>query len=944
MLPQPWITARRPLSIWHRDLGIGLKDFLLAAVSGAGNVYGATHGVPGCAEKAGLDFAKAIAAIHLKGDPQGLAWSLIWKSLVSAASQLITEHKDLIPTDWSPVALDATLQALEFRDDTEIALPPTLFDDPSKLDIVNPSVNAFKQVLRTLGFSEAQASNISGRLPSYFVFCLAAEWRTNPTLYSSLKEALATPFDLAAERELAWYHYNAFLRKLVDESVLGDTFGLSQVYVPLRGGFIADGEADNQQLDASAATRARSLTVVDLGQHLRGWLESSDREQAVKILCGGPGCGKSTFAKIFAAAISVEFRIRVLYIPLHLFNVQADLSEALKKFILDRRILPTDTLDFSDRLLLIFDGLDELAEQGKVAKEVAQKFVSALNESLRSANYLSADRLRWHALLTGRDVAIQEIQNVFRKPGQILHVLPYYITEEEAIRNFRVTSVTQKALLERDDRPVWWKKYGIVSGKGYSTLPAELDKADLTDITAQPLLNYLLALSLGRGKVRFGVHVNLNNVYADLIDAVYERGYEGNRPHLSTSIVSKAQFFHLLEEIALATWHGNGRTTTIQEIQDHCTLGGLGALLIAFTEGIEAGVTRLLTAFYFRIADTESASDKTFEFTHKSFGEYLTARRVLRQVRTTCVENQRKLGSYITGWDHQECLRNWAEVMGPTQIDRYLFKFLRNEFALVKVKEAAEWQSLFVSLIDFFLRSDFPMDQVQRLLSFKDKKRCSSNASSALIIMVGLCSSRTMKMSHVSWPNDYSASKWLREVLQLGFRDDDMVCQSLHHLDLRGQHLGGLNLFGSDLRGSNLDNTMLTASVLAHADAREASFVGSKMYSTILEGAKLERADLSRSYIVMAQVSGAKFDYAKMDDSVVQLLALDGPAGEPSFRGVAWNRIDFDDGRDMQGIARLKKTAEGGVDTPGSETRLFFEIRYPLPPEPEAGPPNTEGI
>jgi len=57
-------------------------------------------------------------------------------------------------------------------------------------------------------------------------------------------------------------------------------------------------------------------------------------------------------------------------------------------------------------------------------------------------------------------------------------------------------------------------------------LPKELIHPDLDEITAQPLLNYLVALSFTRGKLDFSSDINLNSIYSDLVAAVHERGYE----------------------------------------------------------------------------------------------------------------------------------------------------------------------------------------------------------------------------------------------------------------------------------------------------------------------------------------------------------------------------------------------------------------------------------
>jgi hypothetical protein len=52
-------------------------------------------------------------------------------------------------------------------------------------------------------------------------------------------------------------------------------------------------------------------------------------------------------------------------------------------------------------------------------------------------------------------------------------------------------------------RQQWWKNYGALTGVGYKSLLKELDRDDLTEITAQPLLNYLVAISFTRDKLDF---------------------------------------------------------------------------------------------------------------------------------------------------------------------------------------------------------------------------------------------------------------------------------------------------------------------------------------------------------------------------------------------------------------------------------------------------------
>src|SRR6185369_10437488 len=131
-------------------------------------------------------------------------------------------------------------------------------------------------------------------------------------------------------------------------------------------------------------------------------------------------------------------------------------------------------------------------------------------------------------------------------------------------------------------------------GRAYEGLPDALSRGDLEEVTAQPLLNYLVALSLTREKLDFSKTVNLNAVYADLLAAVYERAYERKRTFAPIRHMRFEDFVKVLEEIGLAAWHGDGRTTTVSEIEAHCRISKIEPLLEVFKEGAQAGVTRLL--------------------------------------------------------------------------------------------------------------------------------------------------------------------------------------------------------------------------------------------------------------------------------------------------------------------------------------------------------------
>jgi hypothetical protein len=168
-------------------------------------------------------------------------------------------------------------------------------------------------------------------------------------------------------------------------------------------------------------------------------------------------------------------------------------------------------------------------------------------------------------------------------------------------------------------------------------MPQELASDNLTDITTVPLLNYLLSFSLIRSKIQFDETTNLNIIYNDLLERIYEREWENRRQHPTIQDIEFNHFVRILEEIALAVWHGDGRTTTVATIEAYCKDSELEKLFDIFEEEVARGINRLLLAFYFRqhgySTKEKEKTEKTFEFVHKSFGEYLTAKRIVRELK-----------------------------------------------------------------------------------------------------------------------------------------------------------------------------------------------------------------------------------------------------------------------------------------------------------------------
>jgi len=663
----------------------------------------------------------------------------------------------------------------------------------------------------------------------------------------------------------------------VEEPMFLEAFSLKRVYVPLRAYYKRKVEGQNpEELDQRLTNREKfERVVIELDKELETWLNQAKKDDAIRLISGSPGSGKSSLAKMFAANLAETDKIRVLFIPLHHFNPADDLIEAVGKFIHTDGILPHNPLaaDYREsRLLIIFDGLDELAMQGKIAEKIAQDFV---REVQRTVDRLNQQKLCLQVLIPGRELAVQANQTDFRKEGQILHVLPYFVPE-----NKRKNYVDTNQLLEQDQRQNWWQNYGAVSGYGYTGLPNELNQGNLTEITAQPLLNYLVALSLRRGELTFSQDTNLNAIYNDLLKAIYERGWAGHQ-HKAIQGIEERDFIRILEEIALAAWHGNGRTTTVRDIEKHCDNSNLKTLLKRFQEGFQddakASITRLMTAFYFRQSGHNDSGDKTFEFTHKSFGEYLTARRIVQEVRYIHRKLEARDDDPYEDWDERRALHRWALACGSTAMDKYLFEFVLDEMRLhyqVKPEDVANWQDTLCHLIGFMLKHGMPMEKLEPRPNFQEENRQARNAEEALLAVLNSCARLTEKCSEIKWHSKDAFGTWISRMQGQRVSRDVFCLSCLSFLDLQGCILNfkdfyRANLSGANLSGANLFEANLYKANLVEADLSEANLLGANLFRANLYKANLVEADLSeanllRAYLFRANLYDANFYRANL--------------------------------------------------------------------------------
>jgi hypothetical protein len=278
---------------------------------------------------------------------------------------------------------------------------------------------------------------------------------------------------------------------------------------------------------------------------------------------------------------------------------------------------------------------------------------------------------------------------------------------------------------------------------------------DLRELTGDPLLNYLVVLSGFHEDLASDTDINRNRIYARLLKDVLDRRHakRAQTDKVALAAVDDAKdrdkFERLLETVALAAWYGDGRTTTPVEIEKLLPQDLKAAWQELVTGG--PGFTRLIAAFYIRQAEASAVSD-AIEFTHKSFGEYLTARRLVREVTRIC-RGRRDNADY---YSEQHALADWARLTGSQALTRDLLCFLQDEVALCPEEDATSWVEALTELFNFELRTGFPLAALSSD-SFRDVERLARNGEESLLASLNACARVTRKASSLVWPHNTSA-------------------------------------------------------------------------------------------------------------------------------------------------------------------------------------------
>ena len=877
--------------------------------------------------------------------------------------------------DEAKEAARAAIDALKGRVETgKIQIPYDFFEQPEGAEPYQLLRDEFLRNRLTYRPSGAEDEAIlKARFDSAFRSAVWEIWSDRGSAFEELAGKLASPAAKTADFERQW---RAYRESLISEFHVTPVFGqeetrvsLGQLYVPLRCFWreVEMSEEDSSRYVDERSGRKQILYVKSLQAELDEWLDNGDSGDWLRLIGGGPGSGKSTSARAFAARVAERENLRPIFVPLQRLKGDSRLRESINGYFRDRSGCPFQIgpierkyVENGPPMVLIFDGLDEIARPGESADNIARDMMDWIRDL--HTELTGETNAQHRVLVTGRMPSFQAARRrVNRKGREALEVLGFLPFDADArvergfLHGFNASVDGNNALIEADDRELWWARYGAALGRA-ADLPAGLKDPRLDTLTAEPLLCYLLALSGYLEGNSEEAAENRNRVYERLLHDVWERGWGAGRAGPGKDL-PKEDFDRLFETMALAAWHGGDeRVATHERFERALKVTRAAGIFDEFRQREGGDVSNLAVNFYLRRPEEDA---RGFEFTHKSFGEYLAARALIRAAIGVAELARSRI---------DVALDDWLAAVADGDLSYELLEFLKDEARLMPHDRALPTLRSLETMMSDVIAHGLPAHKLQ-CETWRQAEERQRKAETLLMTLLHCVSMNVASISEeearigINWHGDSSAFGNLLHRIRrvrnapvpalslfcyLDLPNTDLLAQDLlnsnflaadlegswgygaqfgmvdldranlrhaqfpdanfRHARLRGAKLGYASLEGASLEGANLEGADLQEADLQRADLRAANLRRANLEDANLEGAILVAADLERADLRRAKLEGADFKGAYLKGT-----RLEGVEGA-NLEGAVYDRRQFQARqRDRAGRAPRRARAARGV-------------------------------
>lgn len=814
-------------------------------------------------------------------DIGAVAW--IWVQELLTNTFLILANEQRLRSDLSEAEIEKVTK--ELLDDILTAAP---FGELREVELLNPELNpivdeALSRVQRFVdsitmesGLNETQLRTAALRA---LANASAKAIQSSPEFYGQLQTALTSPMSDAAKREFAWQRHNSYIQGLFHRTPIfslntNEQMPLSHIYIQPRGYWHEEITTFNEEIGEE---HHEQVTFVrDLTDTLAQWASLSDvaRDEKLKVIMGGPGSGKSSFARSFASKLVSEGNSRVVYINLQHMKLRGDLQGSIENHLRDMHSwadlasdqgLPESPFNWAKTdntpMFFFFDGLDELTARDDEAQTIAQAFLQDLQGVI--SKYEGQINIR--AVVLGRNAACQEAARQIRlKRSNLLHVAPL-TPIEDSIQPRHLNQLTsqfkgridgEESLLKTDQRLEFWNRWVSLKG-GKNETPKIFGEEALAELTSEPLFLLLIILAGFVEGAWEEAAKNKNIVYKDILEKIYDRNQA--KDHQASTGIDKNDFYKLMETIGLATWHGNGRTGTEEDFVK------LRVLYVGADEDerLDALPGSKLKNVALQIHAQEGQDTRSgFEFIHKSFGEYLSAKAIL--IFANELANQDRLPL-------QDKAIFWAKMTAYSDLDTNLAGFLTNEVANLSDKSAQNLRAKLEKLARWLAKNGTPVHLLEGATtdSFRSHEKKDTNCSRMLSFLISELADRNPLMVADAKNYPEKSVTYLRKS-EHGYRE---FLTSV----VNGEAIGfPISMKWFDLRGFDLIHTCFPHCLLEHVDFSGASLHGSVFNFSSLRFSNFNSAQMSFASFLEVRLEGASLRNAYLKRSTLDDVSFDG--------------------------------------------------------------------
>ncbi|MDR6103429.1 hypothetical protein QE369_003626 [Agrobacterium larrymoorei] len=740
----------------------------------------------------------------------------------------------------------------------------------------------------------------------------------DPTYFKAIEDALTGLAGEGTRRDAHWArHAHWISQQFTDTPVFSpdedEVIPLEKVYLPLRCYWHQSVKREQESGNERSEFHAH---VGELHSVVHAWLNTDPRREPIRVVTGGPGSGKSSFARAFAHEVIKQGKHRVLFMQMQHMSVTGSLQDDIARYV-DRRDtatgksgspgLPGNPFDWrkSDEkpILLIFDGLDELSTKEEDGERYARELLLALKLMLSPIN---TDGTPVRALVLGRNVACQAALAAANMSTHcLLNVAPIARMTADTLHPSSGTPSDvhdPEQLVGKDQREEYWQKWAPLKGLDPKKIPNVITAKSMEELNVEPLLLHLLMISSYSGDDWEIAANNKNVVYEDILLKIFERNK--NKDHFRAAGVDQALFFGLMECLAIAAWRGNGRTG------DESDFRLVRKLHLnrerQFKEFPAASLKSVALNIHTRAGQDDA--DSGFEFIHKSFGEYLAARGLLSHAIKT-------VGA-LEESEPEDIELQWCQLIGGAELTSEIINFLYNEACLrMQPETASAYKEKLTEFVDWVLIYGFSVHKAAPETGWSQlatNQRCALAAlfatASAMAFVIPIGDWDAVEFNphwtlNIKWP-DAKNFTVKRKLYDVGVSDEHPVIGALRRLNLADTSLwdaslSRIDIEGADLRYARLNWSIFIGSNLSNVNMCCVNAAHTKFLFTDLRSSDLSYGDFEYSFFRSVEMRNCKL--AGVNFSNADASSDDGFRAANTFTGsLVKGSIDFE-GADLTG-------------------------------------------